>query len=103
MAQLVERTARLEISPPVAAPAVTPAAAAEAAPSMTLDAAAIALKDHAQNAARDLQAIITAQNAKEDAMAHGMHRERHPSQYGNGGVPMGQPIPMGMNRGRGMF
>lgn len=61
-----------------------------------IDAAAIALKDHAQNAARDLQAIITAQNAKEDAMAHGMHRERH------GNVPMGQPIPMGMNRGRGM-
>ena len=28
-----------------------------------IDAAAIALKDHAQNAARDLQAIITAQNA----------------------------------------
>ena len=68
-----------------------------------IDAAAIALKDHAQNAARDLQAIITAQNAKEDAMAHGMHRERHPSQYGNGGVPMGQPIPMGMNRGRGVM
>ena len=63
-----------------------------------IDAAAIALKDHAQNAARDLQAIITAQNAKEDAMAHGMHRERHP----HGNVPMGQPIPMGMNRGRGM-
>ena len=43
MAQLVERTARLEISPPVAAPSViTPEAAAEAAPSMTLDAAAIA-------------------------------------------------------------
>ena len=41
MAQLVERTARLEVSPPVAAP-VTPEAAAEAAPSMTLDAAAIA-------------------------------------------------------------
>ena len=61
-----------------------------------IDAAAVALKDHAQNAARDLQAIITAQNAKEDAMAHGMHRERH------GNVPMGQPIPMGMNRGRGM-
>ena len=36
-----------------------------------IDAAAIALKDHAQNAARDLQAIITAQNAKEDAMSHG--------------------------------
>ena len=68
-----------------------------------IDAAAIALKDHAQNAARDLQAIITAQNAKEDAMSHGMHRERHPSQYGNGGVPMGQPIPMGMNRGRGVM
>ena len=40
--------------------------------------------------------LLTAQNAKEDAMAHGMHRERH------GNVPMGQPIPMGMNRGRGM-
>ena len=42
MAQLVERTARLEISPPAAAPSVTPEAAAEAAPSITLDAAAIA-------------------------------------------------------------
>ena len=40
----------------MAAPAVTPEAAAEAAPSITLDAAAIALKDHAQNAARDAQA-----------------------------------------------
>ena len=42
MAQLLETAARLEISPPVAAPPVTPEAAAEAAPSMTLDAAAIA-------------------------------------------------------------
>ena len=69
MAQLVERTARLEISPPVAAPSATldaaiarasPPEAAEAVPLITLDVDAIAqaIFDHLSRSNRSTGVLL---------------------------------------------